>query len=223
MLHHTAYNPGPANRFALHSTLGQFDGPLEMLGTPMRFARNEEIYGDGEPVEYIYKVLSGAVRTSKILSDGRRQIGSFYLPGDLFGLEAGNDHTFSAEAVAECRILMIKLRSARELAARDPNVASLLWTATSFEMERAHAHMLLLIKTAQERVAGFLLDMLKRSKNTSTLHLPMSRREIADYLGLTIETVSRNFSMFERSHSISLRSSRQVEIHNRSELKRMAA
>src|SRR5438270_9808362 len=73
-------------------------GAIEMMGAPMTFGRNSEIYGEGEPADYLYKVVSGTVRTSKILADGRRQIGSFYLPGDVFGLEVGDDHAFSAEA-----------------------------------------------------------------------------------------------------------------------------
>jgi CRP/FNR family transcriptional regulator, nitrogen fixation regulation protein len=74
------------------------DSPLEMMGSQMRFGRNVEIYGEGEPAEYLYKVVSGAVRTYKVLADGRRQIGGFYLPGDIFGLEASAEHGFSAEA-----------------------------------------------------------------------------------------------------------------------------
>ena len=74
-------------------------GTFELMGAPMSFGRNSEIYGEGEPADYVYKVVCGTVRTSKILADGRRQIGSFYLPGDVFGLEIGDDHSFSAEAI----------------------------------------------------------------------------------------------------------------------------
>jgi len=68
-------------------------GPIDLMGACMSFARNEEIYGEGEPAEYLYKVVSGTVRTSKILADGRRQIGAFYQAGDMFGLEMGDEHT----------------------------------------------------------------------------------------------------------------------------------
>jgi CRP-like cAMP-binding protein len=78
-------------------------GPIEMMGAPMVFPRNGEIYGEGEPADYIYKLISGTVRTSKVLSDGRRQIGAFYLPGEAFGLEPGDEHAFSAEAIAPPR------------------------------------------------------------------------------------------------------------------------
>src|SRR4051794_22345580 len=78
-------------------------GGIEMIGTVMSFVRNAEIYGEGEQVEFLYKVISGTVRTYKVLADGRRQIGAFYLAGDLFGLEAGDDHSFSAEAVSDSK------------------------------------------------------------------------------------------------------------------------
>src|SRR5580704_3235997 len=74
-------------------------GAIDMMGAPMAFARNSEIFGEGEPADYLYKVVSGTVRTSKILADGRRQIGSFHLAGDVFGLEVGDEHAFSAEAI----------------------------------------------------------------------------------------------------------------------------
>jgi hypothetical protein len=80
-------------------------GPLEMMGAPLTFGRNGEIYGEGEPADFVYNVVSGTVRTYKVLADGRRQIGAFYLPGDVFGLEFGDDHAFSAEAISESKIL----------------------------------------------------------------------------------------------------------------------
>src|SRR3974377_1206786 len=82
-------------------------GPLEMMGMRMAFSRNEEIYGESEPADYLYKVVSGTVRTSKVLADGRRQIGGFYIAGDVFGLETGAEHSFSAEAISDCEVLII--------------------------------------------------------------------------------------------------------------------
>src|SRR5438105_803278 len=73
---------------------------FRMIGAAVRFERNAEIYGEDEPAEYFYQVVSGAVRTYKVLTDGRRQIGAFHLPGDVFGLEAGQNHRFSAESIA---------------------------------------------------------------------------------------------------------------------------
>lgn len=83
------------------SAVHDLGGPIEMMGAVMPFTRGSEIYGQDEPADYLYKAVTGTVRTYKILTDGRRQIGSFYLPGDIFGLEVSDEHTFSAEAIAD--------------------------------------------------------------------------------------------------------------------------
>jgi len=196
---------------------------IELMGAPMPFARNGEIYGENEPAEYIYKVLSGTVRTYKVLNDGRRQIGAFYLAGDIFGLEVGAEHTFSAEAITDCKILVIKRSTVVGLASRETDVARQLWTMTATELQRVQDHILLLIKTAQERVAGFLLEMAKRSPSATEIDLPMSRQDIADYLGLTIETVSRTLTQLENSAAIAVPSSRRIVLRNRAALSRLNA
>jgi CRP-like cAMP-binding protein len=223
MLHHAPIQTRkPAFAPSINPTPKQnLESPLEMMGSQMRFGRNAEIYGEDEPAEYLYKVISGAVRTYKVLADGRRQIGGFYLPGDIFGLEAGDDHAFSAEAVSDSQVLVIKRSVVMDLAARDSNVAQQLWTVTGRELQRAQEHVMLLIKSAQERVAGFLVEMAKRAPGASTIQLAMSRQDIADYLGLTIETISRTLTQFEKSAAIALPTSRQIEIRNRAALARL--
>jgi CRP-like cAMP-binding protein len=193
-----------------------------MMGATMPFARNTEVYGEGEPAEYLYKVVTGAVRTYKVLADGRRQIGAFYLPGDIFGLESGEEHTFSAEAVTESKVLVVKRSALAALAQRDNAVARQLWTLTGRELHRVQEHILLLIKTAQERVAAFLLEMAERLPGRDSIELPMSRQDIADYLGLTIETVSRTFTQLESAAAIALPSSRCVVLRNRNALGRLS-
>ena len=209
----------PARRVNAH-VLGT---SIEMMGAPMPFARNSEIFGENEPAEYLYKVIGGTVRTYKVLNDGRRQIGAFYLPGDIFGLEVGDEHTFSAEAIVDCKVLVIKRSSLVALAARDSDVARQLWTMTATELQRAQDHIMLLIKTAQERVAGFLLEMIKRAPGATDLELSMSRQDIADYLGLTIETVSRTLTQLENSGAIAVPTSRRIVLRNRPALNRMVA
>ncbi len=196
---------------------------IEMVGAPMPFSRNAEIYGENEPAEYLYKVVSGAVRTYKVLNDGRRQIGAFYLPGDIFGLEVGGEHTFSAEAVADCKVLVIKRSALVALASRDNEVARQLWAMAAAELQRAQAHIMLLIKTAQERVAGFLLEMAARNSGANEVELPMSRQDIADYLGLTIETVSRTLTLLENSGAIVVPTSRRIVLRSRGALSRLNA
>jgi CRP-like cAMP-binding protein len=194
---------------------------FELMGALMPYARNAEIYGENEPAEYLYKVVSGTVRTYRVLSDGRRQIGSFYLPGDIFGFETGADHAFSAEAIANTKVLVIKRSAIATLAARDASVAQQLLDMTIRELGRAQNHIMLLIKTAQERVAGFLLEMADRLQGRNEVDLPMSRQDIADYLGLTIETVSRTLTLLENSAAISLPTSRHVVLRNRAALRQL--
>ncbi len=194
---------------------------IDFMGASMSFARNAEIYGEGEPADYLYKVVSGTVRTYKVLADGRRQIGAFYMAGDVFGLEMGDEHTFSAEAISNAKVLVIKRSALVALAERDSDVARQLWTLTGRELSRVQDHILLLIKTAQERVAGFLLEMAERASHDGALELPMSRQDIADYLGLTIETVSRTLTTLENAAAIELPSSRRIVLRNRSALKRL--
>ena len=194
---------------------------VEMMGAPMNYKRNVEIYGEDEPADYLYKVVSGAVRTYKLLNDGRRQIGAFYLPGDVFGLESGSVHALSAEAICDAKVMVVKRSALVALSTRDTSVASQLWSITTRELQRAQEHMLALIKTAEERVVGFLLEMAARASNGNAIELPMSRQDIADYLGLTIETVSRTMTHLESTAAIELPSSRRVVLKNRVALGRL--
>jgi CRP/FNR family transcriptional regulator, nitrogen fixation regulation protein len=196
---------------------------LDLMGAPMQFARNMEIYGENEPAEYLYKVVKGAVRTYRVLDDGRRQIGAFLLPGEMFGLEAGATPASSAEAIVDSVVLVIKRSAVIELAERDGEVARQLWTLTARELARVQNHMLLLIRNAQERIASFLLEMAERAPNADCVDLPMSRQDIADYLGLTIETVSRTLTQLEAQAAITLPTSRRVVLRNRSALGRLNA
>jgi CRP/FNR family transcriptional regulator, nitrogen fixation regulation protein len=192
------------------------------MGATVPYSRNAEIYGENEPADYVYKVVAGAVRTYKVLADGRRQIGAFYLPGDVFGLETNDTHTFSAEAIGDAKILVIKRSALMALAARETEVARELWSMTGQELRRVQDHILLLIKSAKERVVGFLLEMAERVPGGSNhIELPMTRQDIADYLGLTMETVSRTLGELESVASIKLASARRIVLHDRGALGRL--
>jgi len=203
-----------------HSLAGIFS----MQGALMRVERNVEVYGEEEPAEYLYQVVSGAVRTYKVLQDGRRQIGAFHLPGDIFGLEADEMHAFSAEAVSDCTLRIARRASIMALATRDGDLATELWQRTAEAFRRAQEHMLLLgRKNAEERVASFLLRMAARTAAGQAIELPMSRQDIADYLGLTIETVSRTLTILENRAAIELPSSRRIFVRSRSSLQQLNA
>jgi CRP/FNR family transcriptional regulator, nitrogen fixation regulation protein len=203
------------------ASVGTYDASLGFMGVPISFARDSEIYGEGEPTEYLYKVVSGAVRTYKVMADGRRQIGGFYFPGDVFGLELGKAHTLSAEAITKTKVFAMKRKALAATARRDQEVARQLWQLTGSELERAQRHILRLIKTAQERVVSFLLEMAERICADECVELPMSRQDIGDYLGLTIETISRMLARLEQEGVIEITSSRRIVLRKRSALVRM--
>lgn len=194
-----------------------FFGSPELVGTSIPYAKGTEIYGENEPAEYLYKVLRGTVCSYKILSDGRRQVERFYFPGDVLGLEAGSDHQSSVEAVSDCTLLIVKRSIVLSVAVRDPEVARQLWSYTATELNSARNHATLLVKSAHERVAHFLLETARRL-SANDIQLPMSRQDIADYLGLTIETVSRTFTQFRDHAAIELPTSRRVVIRDQGAL-----
>jgi len=167
------------------------------------YKRGTEIHGENEPADYVYQVKKGAVRSYKLLSDGRRQIGAFHLVGDIFGLTNGENHRFTADAVVDTTLWLMKRRSLEVISQTDGVLARNLLSLTTRSLQHAEDHMLLLgRKDSLERVTTFLLEMDKRL--TDAMTLPMSRRDIADYLGLTLETVSRGLSRLRRAGAISL-------------------
>ncbi len=188
-------------------------------GFVMAFGRNEEIFGEEEEADFVYKLISGVVRTVRILSDGRRQIGDFHFAGEVFGVEFGELHRFSAEAVTDCQIALIRQSAVTKAADHDMGASRALWAMANRELNRLQEHVLLLgRKNAAERVGAFLLDMAERTGGDRAVDLPMSRTDMADYLGLTIETVSRTMTQMERDHVIAMPSCRRIELRDRAAL-----
>jgi CRP/FNR family nitrogen fixation transcriptional regulator len=181
---------------------------------PILLARNTEIYREHDPADRLYEIVSGIVRTCRVLADGRRQIGAFYLPGETFGLTTRDEHVFSAEAVVDVHVLAIK---------RSTVVSPQLWDLMQRELQVAQDRLHLLVKTAPGRVASFLLEMAGRLQLDDEVELPMSRRDVADYLGLTIETVSRTLTQLERQCVISISKSKLIVLRDRAALERLIA
>jgi CRP/FNR family nitrogen fixation transcriptional regulator len=178
-----------------------------------KYSRGTEIYGEAEPADYIYQVIEGAVRSHKLLSDGRRQIGSFHLIGDIFGLENGCFHRFTTEAIVDTRVRLVKRESLERVASTDSAIVRSMLSMTTDNLQHAENHMLLLgRKTSLERVAAFLLEMHRRLSPAGVIALPMSRRDIADYLGLTIETVSRALTALKKKELLKFLGQTQREI-----------
>ena len=187
--------------------------------------RGEELFAEGEDAEYFFKVVSGTIRTYKLLSDGRRQIDAFHLGGDIFGMETGEQHRFSAEAADSATVMTYRRRGFASLAHDDPALGSQIMSCMMHSLERAHDHMLLLgRKTAQEKIATFLLGMAARISTTDRFDLPMQRSDIADHLGLTIETVSRTLTRMVKDGLIKLATAgRSIVLSDMAALRRLNA
>ncbi|WP_244474054.1 MULTISPECIES: helix-turn-helix domain-containing protein [unclassified Rhizobium] len=179
--------------------------PVTRVTQVQTYAGGKEIYTPGEKSGTFYEVEFGAVRLHRLLSDGRRQVIGFYLAGETFGFEADRTHAFFAEA-----IVPTGLRSFSQ-----PGNGDDILKLALRGMLRAQEHLAVIGRqTAVERIAGFLLDMANRQGNLDHFDLPMSRLDIADYLGLTIETVSRVFAKLRASNLIKLQSVRCVQIQD---------
>jgi len=214
----TAYAPASFARhpWSTPATDGRIDREgASAAGVVLCFAQDREIYGEGDAADSFFKVAEGVVRTCKFLSDGRRQIEGFHVAGDVFGFEAGAGHRLSAEAVCDCRVTSHRRRGLEGLAAADLALSRQLLSYAMRGMTRAQDHSLLLgRKSAVEKVAAFLMEWAQHSVGCQTITLAMTRQDIADYLGLTIETVSRTLSQLERDAVIEIPTARQIRFKN---------
>ncbi|MBN8910112.1 MAG: helix-turn-helix domain-containing protein [Rhodospirillales bacterium] len=171
----------------------------------MRFGRDHEIHAEGDAAEFCYRVVSGCVRTVRLLEDGRRQVGEFLLAGEVFGLDELDTHSFAAETVTETVLRRYPRRMVEALAESRPALARRL-RQLALEHLRATQERTLLLgrKTATERLASFVLEFDRRmpASGRGLLDLPMSRTDIADHLGLTVETVCRVLAALKREGTI---------------------
>jgi CRP/FNR family transcriptional regulator, nitrogen fixation regulation protein len=203
-----------------HPEQESLDRWMRLVGAVTYYPRRVQIVHEDEAADRLYKVISGTVCTYKVLSDGRRQLGGFYLPGDIFGLECAEGHTLAAETITNAKVLTIRKSVLTALASRNAALTSHLLLLTARELARVQDRVLLLSsKSAQERVVGFLLEMSKRASSSgNSVELPMSRQDIADYLGLTIETVSRTLWALENCGAIGISRRRRIQFRSRSAL-----
>ena len=196
---------------------------FQAIGTVAHFGPNETVFAEGDEARYAYKVVSGAVRICKLLADGRRQITEFALDGDHFGFEWTNEHAVTAEALGPVTALRFPRARIERLEREEQGVRNSLMQMLRRDLLSAQNHLLMLGRqTAKERVASFLLQMIERRDNGNTIDVPMSRQDIADYLGLTIETVCRALSEMKRSRIISIPNRHQIVVRNSDVLESMA-
>jgi CRP/FNR family nitrogen fixation transcriptional regulator len=198
-------------------------GPLDIMGTLVSFQRGAHLYGESDPAEYLYKLANGIARGYRMTSEGRRQVVAFYVPGDLFGFELGGDHSFSVELVTNATVRMIRLSALPVIVALDQDLAKELRISLARELRRNQDHIRRLGQTAQERVASFLLEIAQRVPENSTIELVMSRQDVADYLGLRIETISRTLAHITRIGAITISRAHSVTIRDPDLLSRLSA
>jgi CRP/FNR family nitrogen fixation transcriptional regulator len=200
---------------------GQLDAlvALEQIGTRRSFSRDEEIYAEGDVSDCWFRVVSGAVRICRWMADGRRHIAEFCFAGDCFGLPASGTRAATAEAVGDVVAMRYPQRAADRLIDESPRLAREMYDRTLRELTHTQTHTLVLSRmTAPERLASFLLEIAERRDARRVVELPMSRYDIADYLGLTMETVCRTFTAFKRDGFIALSTPQRVELRDREAL-----
>ncbi|SFJ11800.1 helix-turn-helix domain-containing protein [Caulobacter sp. UNC279MFTsu5.1] len=191
-------------------------------GLHQSFGRDETIFDEGQPADRIYQLISGSLRTCRILRDGRRQIEAFHFAGDVFGLESGETHRVAAQTLGPALVRVMPRPALAALAHERGDVARRLLELTTDSLRRCQDHVLMLgRRTASERVAALLLDLAERTGAQALLDVPMTRQDMADYLSLTIETVSRTVSQFQHDGLIALPTTRKVLLRNRAALEAM--
>jgi CRP/FNR family nitrogen fixation transcriptional regulator len=192
------------------------------LWREVKYRKGSEIFGEAKPADYVYQVRQGAIRTYKRLCDGRRQIGAFHLPGDIFGVGDGAVHRFAADAIVDTTVgVATRRRLFARLAKGDISATNNVRNLVTKTLEHIENHLLLLGRqTALEKVATFLLEIDRRLEEPNVMMLPMERRDIADYLGLTVETVSRALSSLRDEGVLSIGSGlrREIVLDDRSKL-----
>ncbi len=190
---------------------------LDRIITHVQFRPGQTVFDEGDLAPYVYNISRGHVRLFKLLQDGRRQITGFLNPGDFLGLAARKTYAYSAEAISDADLCRFKVAELEELLTERPPVRERLYEMANDELAAAQEQMLCLgRKTAKERVASFLIGQLRHAADCgagdAAFDLAMSRSDIADYLGLTIETVSRTFTALREEGLIGLPTTHRVSI-----------
>jgi CRP/FNR family nitrogen fixation transcriptional regulator len=195
---------------------------LVLDGLRQTYDRDETIFDEGAPADRIYQLISGSLRTCRILRDGRRQIEAFHFAGDVFGVEAGATYRVCAQTLSPAVVRIMARPALEALSCERGDVARRLLELTTDSLRRSQDHVMMLGRRAAcERVAALLLDLAERTGAQALLDVPMTRQDMADYLGLTIETVSRTLTQFQQDGLIALPTTRKVLLRDRARLEAM--
>jgi CRP/FNR family transcriptional regulator len=201
---------------------------LRALGTMQRLEQGQPIFHEGDPVRRVFMLANGSLKIYTLLADGRRQITGFMFPGDFLGISIDDEYAFTAEALVQSELWWFTRDAFDRFVEENPKVERELYRLAAHELAAAQSQMVLLgRKTAAERLASFFLSLIQRQElvvgdRQEAFDLPMSRLDIADYLGLTKETVSRMLAELRNRKLIRLASQDRIEILDRNGLKEMA-
>ncbi len=197
-------------------------GALDQMGTKRRFAKSETIFSEGDEAAFSYRVVSGAIRLCKYFADGRRQIADFILPGDICGFLHLKEHRFTAEAASDVVVICYPQRQIEAMAERTPGMRKSLNHFVTTRLMEVQDHLIMLgCQTAKEKVVSFLLILANRAsaEDGDSVDLPMSRRDVADYLGLTVETVCRVLADLKRTRLVAVPKRDKIMLTNISRLR----
>ena len=190
------------------------------------YAPGQEVVGEGDPTDNYFLVVRGVFRAVKVTRDGRRQIFAFYMPGEMCGLEPDDSHGLTIEAVNAGTVAALSRQVCRARMIRDPQFNNAVFDNVTRALARAVDHMTMVGRSsAEERLAWFLwmLSSRSRGRRAPSVELAMQRQDIADYLGLTIETVSRTFTHLKAQGLVALPTTRRVDILRPDLLERLAS
>ena len=192
-----------------------------------RVETKEFLFAEGDPLAHVYRIETGAIALYKVLADGRRQVMGFAYPGDIVGLGLDDEYPMNAQAVKPTRVRCLSAASLRQSAVTDPALGLKLYEAMARELAATRDLMLTTgQRSATERLVGFLLALSRRNERNgqdpSNFQLPMTRTDIGDFLGLTIETVSRTFTKFKVMRLIDLPHTNEVRLLDIDQLEELA-
>ena len=202
---------------------------LSDISNCMQLSPSTIICAEGDDADHLFNIQEGCVRASKMLSDGRRQIIGFFFPGEFFGLACANGYTYTCESITEVRLCRMPRPQILQKFKDIPKLGQKVLDITRIELQSTQDQMLLLgRKSAKEKLCSFLISIADKSHHIrhiqdDTIYLPMSRSDIADYLGLTIETISRQFTILSKEGLISLSENCFVKILDVDRLKNIAS
>ena len=201
---------------------------FKRLGWTMRAKAGQTVFHEGDPATRVFTLTRGAMKLYRLLPDGRRQVVGFMFPGDFLGITVEDEHAFSVEALEDSHLCWFPRSRFGEFVGDHVDMERGLYRRAAHELRVAQQQMVLLgRKTAEERLSSFLLDLLRRAERGgaeagNVVHLPMSRADIADYLGLTKETVSRVLGVLKNKRVVRLRALDRIEILDRDRLTAIA-